>query len=696
MNSLWLLALLFSLSSALLTLLERRLALRYIGITQRNQYYPEMQARVHAKFVKDKWWSHFQENKSLPFALHLLFILFMAGVLIYFFNVNHATFGAVTWWITYTSVEHVVATVMPIFQCDELYYTPLFSFPFGLYLDLLHFVSQVCSWIKPCNCLGESIRRHSHNLRQHYSEGLGGNKAKWVEEAASEPSWGVDIEILERILLALDEDDGLKGFFDAIPGFCNSELVQKPLHPWITTKLQRAMDGFLDRTFSSHLVPESVRNDRLITCLNAAHSALRPWEFSAMLGNFFNGHRNEALKSVEIGHSLSRWGDGADLRKIIAYIIVCAQDRDDRWRILIQEVFGVPDDVFRDHLAHGDSVLLAILINVTREDFRAGYWDPGVLESLSRFDMHNTIAERQHEFCTLWNEIVQEARTQGFGSLPTRILAEIRGPFAALHPGTDVASLQVRPAVLDWSAWYPLCNNSSHRPGSSTAHCPAGTSSTVRHYTQLITQHRSEPVLGVSIVQRPQSSLRLRRAQSYSHFPTVPLPTRPSYPSNSSPRPALVSPPPLTNSPDVVTKDAMPDFADISAISGPADPIHGSTSSSGPTVQQVDETRTTPPSVVLGSLPTPLPTPALTHSAISAMIPSSIDPSTTQTHSLQHPPEAPTLTTTPLSVSLQVTTDSDQRAISGRACEQDDIQVSRPLTPRADHGQPAPGGATAL
>ena len=423
-----------------------------------------------------------------------------------------------------------------------------------------------------------------------------------------------------------------------------------------------------------------------------------------MLRNFFNGCRNEALKSVDIGHSLSCWGHSNDvpisagLRKIIACIIVCAQDRDDRWRMLVKEIFGVPDSVFRDHVAHDDSVLLAILIHVTREDLRAGRWEPGVLESLSQFDVHNTVAELQHEFCTLWNEIVREARsvTQGFGSIPTQILAGIRGPFATLHPGTDVASLQVPPAVLNWSAWYPLCNNSSHRPGPSTAHGPAGTSSTVRPYTQLITQHRSEPVLGVSIVQPPQSSLGLRRAQSYSHFPTVPLPTRPSYPSNSSPRPALVSPPPLTNSPDVVTRGAMPDFAGISSISGPADPIHGSTSSSGPTVQQVDETRTTPPSVVLGSLPTPLPTPALTHSAISAMIPSSIDPSTTQTHSLHHPPGAPTLTTTPLSVSLQVTTDSDQCAISGRAREQDDIQVSRPLTPRADHGQPAPGGATAL
>jgi hypothetical protein len=623
----------------------------------------------------------------------------MAGVLIYFFNVNRATFGAVAWWIAFTFVDHAVATVVPIFQRGELYYTSLFSYPLGLCLRFLHFVSQVCSWIKPGNCFDQSIRRYIYDLRQRYSEGLVGNKAKWVEEAASEPSWGVDIEILDQILLVLDEDDELKRFFDAIPGFCNSELVKKPLHPWITTKLQRAMDGFLDRTFSSHLVPESVKNDRLITCLNVAQSALRPWEVSEMLVNLFNGRRNETLKSVEIGHSLSRWGrsnDGlisADLRRIIASIIVCAQDRDDRWRMLVEGIFGVPDGVLRDH-AHDDSVLLAILIHVTREDLHAGRWDPGVLESLSQFDVHNTVMDLQHDLCMLWNEIVREARRQGFGSIPTRLLTEIRGPFAALHPGTDVASLQVRPTVLKRSSWYPLCNNSSHSPGP-TAHGSAGTSSTVLRYTQLRTQRHSEPAIAISMVQHPQSSHRLHRTRSCHQFPTNPLPAQPSHLPSSSSRTALVSLPPLANSSDVVTKDATRDFADISVSSTVAvDPIRGSSSSLGSTVQHVEETRTVPPSVIFGSLPTHPSTSVLSHSSISTMLPSSIDPAAAQTDFLRRPPGAPTLTTAPLSISLQVTTVSDQRPIPGSACEQDDLQGSRPLAPRTDHGQPPPGGAT--
>ena len=634
----------------MLTLLERRRALRYIGVTQSNQFYPEMRARVHAMFVKDKWWSHFKENPSLPFALHLSLLLFMAGVLIYFFNVNHATFGAVAWWITYTSMEHTAFTVMPIFQRDALYYAPLFSFLFELYLWLLHYVSRVCSWIKPGNHLYRSIRRHIYNLIQQYREGLVGNKAKWVEEAALEPSWGVDITILEHILLVLNDDDELKRFFDAIPGFCNSELVKKPLHHLITTKLRQAMDDFLDRTFSSHLVPESVRNDRLITCLNVVHSALEPWELPEMLGNFFNGRRNEALKSVEIGHSLSRWGHGADVEKIIANITVSAQNRDDRWRILVQEVFGVPDDVFGDHLAHGDSALLAILIYVAREDFCDGRWNPGVLESLSRFDLHNTDAELQYEFCTLWNEIVEKAReetNEGGKIVAAQILAEIHHIFAALHQleGTNLAQIRSpTPFGHDDSWTYRSCHITSHYP-EFTAYNPATTSPTI-------------------------------------------LP--------------LVNQPLLDASRDLVTENATVGHAGISATSGISDLVRSSNSGSRPALQNAEQAGVIPHSSVVGPLPTPIPTPA-PGSPNSNVLPSSVGSALMQTDHVHHSPRAPPLTSSiiPLSavppdatVSVQVQY-TEARGHGTTGTQRDDRNTHLSIHPE-DHCQSPPGGPTGL
>ena len=389
----------------------------------------------------------------------------------------------------------------------------------------------------------------------------------------------------------------------------------------------------------------------------------------------------------------------------MACIIAHARDRDDRWTKLVKEAFDIPDGVIQDYVAHGDNMLLAILNHLTHKAVCTGRLDQGVLDSLSQFDICNTAVELRQDFCALWNEIVQEARNEGFGSTPTQILAGIRHLFITLHQGTNATpnqssafldSIDNFNAILSQLSSYPSCNIPSHHPDSAAQGLTFAPPTIPP--PQFGIRRRSEPVIGVSVMQRPRSSLRLRRTQSLSHFPTAPLPTRPSYPRIPSHRPALVSPPPLTNSPDVVTEDTTPDFADISVLSGTADPIHGSSSSSGPTVHQVEETRKPPPSVVLGSFPTPLPTPALSHSAISAMLPSSINPAPTQTHFLHHPPGPPTLATTHLSASLQVTTASNQNTIPGGDREQDDIQDSRHLTPRTrtDHGQPPPGGVTVL
>jgi len=680
----------------MLVTLEQRITRQYVKLTQNRELPPKTRARFHAKVVNAYGVSGMEDDGLYLFCLHLSFFLFAAGLLIYFFNINRATFGAVVWLIATTTVAYTWYSVSPIFDFDFLLVTPFSPIVLWAYLGALYAVAQVFSWIKPLHGLSIKTKRHHCGLSNRYEVGIAEGNAKLFEKEALEPSLEIDAEVVGRILLVLDEDHAFETFFDTVPGFCGSKLVQ-PLYWGVQNKLQQSLEGFLDRTFSSRLVPESIRNDRLITCLNAAHSALGSFGASQILGNFFHEHRDEALKSVGLGHSLISWGHGTDdsinpiVRWVVACIIAHAQDRDDRWSKLVKEAFDIPDGVIQDYVAGGDSMLLAILNHVTYEALRIGHSEQGVLESLSQFDIHNTAAELRHDFCALWNEIVQEARNEGFDSIPTQILTGIRHLFITLHQDANAAPNQFSAffnsiddfnPILCWPPSYPSCDIPGHHPNSAAQSLAIGPPTNPP--PQFPIRRHSEPVIGASAVQRPQSSPRLRRTQSCSHFPSVTLPTRPSYPPNSSPLPPLVSPPPLTNSPDVVTGDATPDFADISVISGTADPIHGSSSSSGPTVHQVDKTRTNPPSVVLGSLPTALPTLALSRSAISAMLPSSIDPATTQTHFLHHQPGPPTLITTPLSVSLQVTTDSDQHPSPGRTLEQDDIQDSQALTPRMD------------
>jgi len=660
-NSLWLLALLISLSGATLATLEQRCVLRYIAVTRKKEYSPEKRARVRAAFVKNEEASaHFRDSSMLPFCLQFSLFLFMAGVLIYFFNINRATFGALVWWIAIVTVLYVTLTVVPIFIPDELFYTPFSPMSSWVYIGLSYVIYQACSWTKPLCGLSDYTRKHYRGLSDRYGGGFIEGKRKWAEETALKPSCEIDTEVLERMLIVVDEDHELERLFDAIPGFCDSKLVQKPLHPRVTTKLRRSLDGFLDRTFSSHLVPESVRNDRLIVCLDAAHSALGPSGVSQILDKFFEGHRDEALKSVEIGHSLVRWDHSSDnliapdVRRIVACIIARVRDRDDRWTNLVKEAFGVPDGVFRDYLAHGDSMLLAILIHVTREAIRTGRSERGVLKSLSQFDVFNTLTELRHDFCALWNQVVQRARNDGFGSTSTQILAAIRRPLAALHQGNVIArigffasleSLDDLDNMLGLPSSYPPCNVLSHHPASAT-HDPANVVPNMPPLTQLCNLPKAEP-----------------------------------HPASTS-QPSLAVPPAAT------IEDVTPGNADIPAIPVNVNSIHGS--SDDPTLQPEEANRTIPHYVGIGPLPTPIPTPALNRDAIPVVLPPCINPSVTQIDYVPHTPGAASSTTTiiPLSVAPHITTVSGQYPIvhdgTVDAQGQDDIQDPHPSIPRED------------
>ena len=401
------------------------------------------------------------------------------------------------------------------------------------------------------------------DLRNRYSKRFIEGKTKSVEEEASKSSSTVDTEVLEKILLALDEDGSLEAFFDAIPGFRNSNLVQKPLDDGIRTNLRGILAGFLDRTCSSHLFAEEDRINRLRTCLRAAHSALQPLEVSQVIRDFVRVHRDENVQRMLVD----------------ACVVAYTQDCDNKWTTLVADVLGVPEGVFQNYRANGDSVLLVALIHVAREALRTGRSERGVLESLSQIDIHNTNSQLRHDFCILWNDIIQNTTREGDNSTPIQILAGIRRVFATLHQGNHVAPTQF-PAIfgpindldtiLGQPSSYPSCNVSSHLHGSS-AQVPATTShSTAPH---------NQP----------------RDASMAAAHP-----------------PAFLSRPPPNSQPGMATENTLLGNADTSSIDA-TEPISGSASIGGRGPQQLQENRLTPgfPSANAGSLPTPEEVPTL-------------------------------------------------------------------------------------
>ena len=88
---------------------------------------------------------------------------------------------------------------------------------------------------------------------------------------------------------------------------------------------------------------------------------------------------DQVSPSIETAHILSHWCNISDrrvswsTRELLARILLYVQERDDRWIALARDQFDIPEHVLRDSTSvdYGDdSVLLAILIHVTRQVIR--------------------------------------------------------------------------------------------------------------------------------------------------------------------------------------------------------------------------------------------------------------------------------------------------------------------------------------
>ena len=317
-------------------------------------------------------------------------------------------------------------------------------------------------------------------LRSNYRKLFFKDIRKIVEETALQRPSMIDIHVLESIFDALGEDRAQDEFLGAIPGFFDSELVhvsKEDLSDEFRNKFRRALNEFLDRTFSLNSIAESARGGRLVICLNAADAALSSEDVFQILSNILSRRWPELLQSAETGNALRRWSEGIDdrftphVRRIVAQIVVGVRERDERWISLVKTEYGVPEHVLRDYIGHGDSVLLSILLHMTREAFRTGSWQPWTLSSLSVFNIRDTFPELQRAFCALWNDIVRDAWSEvGPTSNPVRILRDLRHAYIALHQGTPAALTAFSAStphfdpVLRQPQSYLFCTVASHRP----------------------------------------------------------------------------------------------------------------------------------------------------------------------------------------------------------------------------------------
>ncbi len=478
-NSLWFLSLVISISCALLATLLRQWARRYIRVTQ-PRFSSHVRARIHAYFSEGM--QNFRlvwAVETLPAMLHASLFLFFAGLVVFLWNVDLTIFKLVLSCVSICTILYGCITFLPIFCLDSPYYTPLSSFAWHLVYGALFTVFRAILFLGIA-CFPPGIFSRVCDLEHRYHQLFSQGVLKTAEEIARNLPSEIDTRAFMRTFESLNEDDELERFFAGLPGFRNSKVVSNPL-PDLTEEQQSSIFGelidFMDRTFSSDLLSESVKKRRSLIFAKA----IDPTDFPEALEQIFHYIVAEGpLQSTEIGPVVGGWCNSSNERTAlvaqatVSMIVATAQRRNEHWFALASSELGIPESVLRDYTAHGDDLALAILIHVTRKQFthlgnQSWPWSEfaNVLESASKFNVQNSSTRLRHEFCTLWNQILLKAQTDNNKTIAVGILRRIRNAFTALHQGTDEAA-----AFADvthqyhWKLYqpssYPLCSTPDH------------------------------------------------------------------------------------------------------------------------------------------------------------------------------------------------------------------------------------------
>ncbi|KAH9057283.1 hypothetical protein EDB87DRAFT_1823795 [Lactarius vividus] len=493
-NTLLFLSLVISISCALLATLLQQWARRYLKVTQ-PRYSLHKRARIRAFFFEgvEKFlvpWA----VEALPTLLHVSLFLFFAGISVFLWNVNLTIFKSVVSWVGICTPLYGCITLVPIFRHDSPYHTPL-SLPAWHLVARISFVTfKLLRWSTHFRYFSHGVWCHFWKLERSYREMLMQGMQRTVEEIALKSQSDIDTRAFIWTIDSLDEDHELEHFFSGLPGFRSSKVVVDPL-PSLTEeqkeKLSMALVGLLDVTFSSDLLPEPVKDRRAIICAKACDPAHIPRVFR-ILDKTSSRYQHSGPIFAEVVQIMRGWGknggSNTNLAAAVGMTVAKAQQRDDSWFTLASDELGIQESVLRDYGAHGDSLSLAVLIHITRQQFIHLWEEPWpyyqfseILEfKASKFNInvHDTSPELQHEFCALWNQIVFKAQNDNSWRMIGYILAAIRDVYTALHQETNFV-----PDMWDPSS-YPLCNVPGHRPDSAP-HIHADSASTTSARTVL-------------------------------------------------------------------------------------------------------------------------------------------------------------------------------------------------------------------
>ncbi|KAI0294090.1 hypothetical protein B0F90DRAFT_1341343 [Multifurca ochricompacta] len=479
-SALWSLSLVISLYCTLVATLLQQWERQYLHTTQ-DPRGPRMRARIRELMAQGVERMQLQQMVSLmPALFHLAIFSFLAGLVIYLFNINHSVFLVILASVGLCTSHYLCATLVPIFYQASPCHTPLSSLVWfsvsyipWLALKLLYNVSIKLSFVR------FSTRLRIRELARVYHKWTLRDVMRDLEGLARAHSSFLDTSILSRAFGSLDGHKDMEQFLASIPGFYSSTEVEKdvPAQEKLNGKiLPPAIAIFMNHSLSSDVFAEPEKDKRIATCLKAIEAD--PLLLQATFRQILEITESEIFRRIDFIKFAQSYSDDGDpwirdyARCIVAVAINRAHDYDGEWLKILQHHLDYDS---KGYSWHDDSVRLHNLIHLVQhlketrlkdsDQFAHGGLWHRVLVEVCKLELTNTDPELQHEFCNMWNELVWEARaprSRMVGLNTTRILHVLRRTYLTLHPGTDSVYL---PFPLDDDLEldsYPLCTVPHH------------------------------------------------------------------------------------------------------------------------------------------------------------------------------------------------------------------------------------------
>ncbi|KAN0132257.1 hypothetical protein V8E53_010023 [Lactarius tabidus] len=310
-QTLWSLSLILSLACALGAILVQQWCQEYLRYSQ-GHFQPSTRARVRTYLFNGGRNYHMQQViNALPLFLHLAILLFCAGLVTYFFNLNK--FVAYTALAAYSIIGalYLFFTISPLIDISSPFKTPLSTFLWR-FIELLRlaflYILQWVTW--PISSGSTFLRFRLPKIIKFRQDRYRGGLARALELDLESVHPNVDAHSLRWAVSNFGNDDeALESFITGIPSFLAAEPHTYPQFTIghlledrdvrLGWNIGRLLQTCVNASDNAVLAPH-IRNRRATACLRAIWSITEKFAGTHSLywDTLFGFHTADALASL--------------------------------------------------------------------------------------------------------------------------------------------------------------------------------------------------------------------------------------------------------------------------------------------------------------------------------------------------------------------------------------------------------------